>query len=308
MDGVQQFQGPISSCLLIGYEAMCLRMPHVIKVGKANATFQMLQVLKTRRERRNKLGFLFEGVRSINNALKYNWNITAFIYSTEAGLSDWATEILRTSNAKTHYDLSPLLMRQISNREQPSKLMAIADIPRDDLRKIPTPDDLLVVVFDSPGSPGNLGTLIRSCDALGIHGLIITGHAADVYDPETIRATTGSLFSLPIVRVPSPKELAPWVEGLKRKFTDLNVIGTDEKGTGTIYEYDFKKPTILLVGNEKRGLSAAFREMADEMLRIPIGGSASSLNVAVAASIVLSEARRQRGMETTRSQLFDRVD
>jgi len=270
-------------------------MPQVLKIGKANATFQLLEALKTKREKRNKLGFVFEGVRNINNALKHKWNITGFIYSTECGLSDWAREILRKSTARTHYDLSPPLLKRMSNKEEPSELMAIADIPEDDLHKIPAKKDLLAVVFDSPGSPGNLGTLIRSCDAFGIDGLVITGHATDVYAPEAINATTGSLFSLPIVRLPSSTELVPWIEALGNACPELEIIGTDEKGRETIYEHSFKKPTILLVGNETRGLSAAYRQMANVLVRIPMGGSASSLNVAVAASIVLSEARRQRG-------------
>jgi TrmH family RNA methyltransferase len=110
----------------------------------------------------------------------------------------------------------------------------MAEIPKDDLAKIPIKEDLLVVVFDRPSSPGNLGTIIRTCDALGADGLIITGHAVDVYDPETISATTGSLFSLPIVRLPSQKDMQ---------------------------------------------------------------GSASSLNVAVATSIIVSEIKRQRSEE-----------
>jgi 23S rRNA (uridine2479-2'-O)-methyltransferase len=165
---------------------------------------------------------------------------------------------------------------------------------RDDLKRIPVGEKLLVVVFDRPSSPGNLGTIIRTCDALGVHGLIMTGHAVDLYDPETISATTGSLFSLPIVRLSSQKELMPWVEEVRAKFPNAEIIGTDEKGSQTIYEHDFKKPTILLAGNEKLGLSAGYKEVADEMVKIPMQGSASSLNVAVATSIIIAEINRQR--------------
>jgi 23S rRNA (uridine2479-2'-O)-methyltransferase len=272
-------------------------MSKILKITKENATFQVIAALKTNRDKRNKNGFLFEGVRAINNAIKYRWNITTVIYSSEKGLSDWAKTVVRDSQANVQYDLSMELLKKLSNKDEPSEILAIATIPSDDLSKIPMRKNPLVVVFDSPASPGNLGTTIRSCDALGADGLIITGYATDIYDPEAIAATTGSLFSFPIVRLPASKDLLPWITELRAKYPNLQIVGTDEKGTKTIHEHDFKKPTILLVGNEKRGLSAAYKEMANAMVKIPmLGGSASSLNVAVATSIVLSEVGRQRAI------------
>ncbi|MCM2338997.1 MAG: RNA methyltransferase [Burkholderiales bacterium] len=266
----------------------------VIKIGKENAQFQILNALKTNREKRNHEGFIFEGVRNINNAIKYNWKIKSFFYSSEKGLSDWAKNILKNSKTEMHYDLSLELLKKLSNKKEPSELLALSEIPKNDLNKIKVKDIPLIVVFDRPSSPGNLGTIIRSCDALGVDGLIITGHAVDLYDPETISATTGSLFSLPIVRLPSQKELESWIKEIKEKYPELKIVGTDENGAHSIYEYDFKKPTILLAGNEKWGLSIGYKDLADDMVKIPMQGSASSLNVAVATSIVVSEINRQR--------------
>jgi tRNA G18 (ribose-2'-O)-methylase SpoU len=266
----------------------------VVKIGKENAQFQILNALKTNREKRNHEGFLFEGVRNINNAIKYEWSIKAFFYSSEKGLSDWAKDILKKTEVETQYDLSEELLTKLSNKEEASELIALADIPKNDFSKIKIDENLLVVVFDRPSSPGNLGTIIRLCDALGVDALVITGHAVDVYDPETISATTGSLFSLPIIRLSSQKELEEWIITIKEELPDLQIVGTDEAGAKTIYEHDFEKPTILLAGNEKWGLSAGYKELADSMVNIPMQGSASSLNVAVATSIVVSEINRQR--------------
>lgn len=266
----------------------------ILRITKENAAFQILNALKTNREKRNHEGFLFEGVRNINNALTYSWKIKAFFYSSEKGLSDWAKDILKNSKAETHYDLSVELLNKLSNKEEASELLALGEMPEDNLERIRLRENPLVVIFDRPSSPGNLGTIIRSCDALGADGLIITGHSVDVYDPETISATTGSLFSLPIVRVQAQKDLEGWIETLREKYPTLQVVATDEKGSETIYEHDFKIPTVLLAGNEKWGLSAAYKELADSMVNIPMQGSASSLNVAVATSIVLSEVNRQR--------------
>lgn len=266
----------------------------ILKISKENAEFQILNALKNNREKRNKEGFLFEGVRNINNAIKYGWKIKSFLYSSEKGLSGWATDILKSSNAEVHYDFSFSLLKKLSNKEETSELLALAEMKEDNLNNIPLKEKLLVLVFDRPSSPGNLGTIIRSCDALGVDGLIITGHAVDLYDQETISATTGSLFSLPIVRLSSQKELMLWIEEVKKKYPDMQIVGTDEKGNKTIYKYDFNKPIILLSGNEKLGLSAGYRETVDEMVKIPIEGSASSLNVAVATSIIIAEINRQR--------------
>jgi len=266
----------------------------VIKISKESAQFQLLNALKTNREKRNKGGFLFEGVRNVNNAIKYNWKIKSYFYSSEKGLSNWAKNIVKSSRAEIHYDISADLLGKLSNKEETSELLALAEIPKDDLDSIKMDKTPLIVVFDRPSSPGNLGTIIRTCDALGVNGLIITGHAVDVYDPETISATTGSLFSVPLVRLSSQKELELWIDKIRKEYPNLQIVGTDEDGSRTAYEHDFKTPTILLAGNEKWGLSVGYKQLVDVMIKIPMQGSASSLNVAVATSIIIYEINRQR--------------
>lgn len=120
----------------------------VIKIGKENARFQILNALKTNREKRNHEGFIFEGVRNINNAIKYNWRIKAFFYSSEKGLSDWAKNILENLKADIHYDLSEELLKKLSNKEETSELLALAQIPKDDLSKLKIKNIPLIVVFD----------------------------------------------------------------------------------------------------------------------------------------------------------------
>jgi TrmH family RNA methyltransferase len=167
-------------------------------------------------------------------------------------------------------------------------------MPEDSLSRIRVTDNPLVVVFDRPSSPGNLGTLIRTCDALGADGMIVTGHGADVYDPETISASRGSLFALPVVRLGGPRDLQPWVEELRHGLGGLRMVAAEEEAPVNIWDHDLTGPVVVLLGNEKWGLSAAYREMADTTARIPMQGAASSLNVAVAGSVVLYEIERQR--------------
>jgi TrmH family RNA methyltransferase len=122
----------------------------------------------------------------------------------------------------------------------------------------------------------------------------VTGHAADVYDPKSVRASTGSLFALPAVRVPSQREVVAWLERHRELGHRIAVVGTDEEGEADLFDFDLTGPVLLLVGNETKGLSAAWRELCDHTVRIPMAGSASSLNAAGAATAVLYEVSRQR--------------
>lgn len=270
-------------------------MPRVIRLFSANSEFQRLEVLKSNRNKRYKNNeFFVEGVRNINEMIKNRWKIAAYIYSAERDLSGWAENILATSEATVHYALSNDLIQQLSDKDDTSELMATVSMPDDDLSRFTLGDSPLVAVFDRPSSRGNLGTIIRSCDALGCQGLVISGHAVDLYDPETIRATTGSFFNLPTVRIASHNQLSDWVVNLRDRYGDFQVVGTSAHAEFYVENCDLTKPTILLIGNETHGLSQAYKELSDILVKIPMGGSASSLNVACATSILLYEVARQR--------------
>jgi TrmH family RNA methyltransferase len=269
--------------------------PRVVRIFSENNAFQHIETLRRNREKRHRQrAFFLEGVRPINQALAHGWTINALVYSRERRLSDWAADILARSAAATHYELPLHLMRKLSQKTETSELLAVVAMPPDDLARIPVDDKLLLVVFDRPASPGNLGTIIRSCDALGARGLVITGHAVDLYDPDTISATTGSLFALPVVRLPSHKDLLPWLERVRAALGKVQVVGTSEKAETDLAAHDFRQPTILAVGNETWGLSAAYTALCAALVRIPMVGVATSLNVACATAIALYEVDRQR--------------
>lgn len=266
-----------------------------IKIHTKNDAFQYIETLRRNRIKRGKAGeFFIEGVRSIDQALRNGWQINALVYTREKRLSDWANSVLDRAGAQRHYELAASLLGELSQKEEPSELLALAAIPADDVSRIPQHDSPLVVVLDRPILPGNIGTIIRSCDALRVDGLIITGHSADLYDPETIRASTGSFFSLPTIRLPSHKELLTWIERLKARYAGLQVVGTSAKAAAPIHAHNFRAPTVLVAGNETHGISEAYRALCDAMVTIPMSGSASSLNLAVATSIILYEIDRQR--------------
>lgn len=261
-------------------------------VSTRNARFQQWQALLTNRTKRQRLGaFLVQGVRPITLAIERGWTVRSLLFDGDRELSGWARDVLGSVDAQ-RFALTRELMAELGEKNADApELIAELALPDDDLARIPVPADFLGVVFDRPSSPGNLGSIIRSADAFGAHGVIVTGHAADPYDSAAVRASTGSLFALPTVRRSSPAEVLDW---LRDQDVPVRVLGTDERGDADVFDTDLTGPTLLLVGNETTGLSAGWREAVDRMVSIPITGSASSLNAANAASVVLYEAARQR--------------
>lgn len=268
----------------------------VTRISRPNARFQQWEALLRNRTKRQRAGeFLVQGVRPISLAVEQGWPIRAVLYDAERRLSRWASDVLRQTGGE-RVALSPELLHQLGDKDQEApELVAVAGMPDDSLDRIRSEESFLGMVFDRPALPGNIGTIVRSLDAFGGAGLIVTGHGADPYDPASVRASTGSLFAVPIVRSPSHQPVVAWAHEQRASGGALTIVGTDENGTVDIDDLDLTGPTLLVIGNETAGLSAGWREACDVMARIPIGGAASSLNAASAATVALYEASRQRG-------------
>lgn len=270
-------------------------MGDVLRISRPNARFQQWEALLRNRNKRQRAGaFLVQGVRPISLAVERGWPVWALIYDAERPLSRWAAGMLERAGAE-RVAMASELLRQLSGKEQEvPELVAVVALPADELSRISVGPSFLGVVFDRPTGPGNIGTMVRSVDAFGGAGLIVTGHAADPYDPKAVRASTGSLLAVPVVRVRSHREVLEWAQRERTAGRPLTVVGTDENAAADIPEVDLTGPTLVVIGNETSGLSAGWREGCDTMARIPIGGTASSLNAASAATVALYEATRQR--------------
>src|SRR3954447_24213125 len=235
----------------------------MLRISSRNARFQQWEALLGNRAKRQRAGeFLVQGVRPVTLAARFGWPFRALLYDAGRSLSGWARDLLRDVPA-LQVAMAPGLLAELGEKgEGPPELIAVVEMPDDDLHRIAAGPRFLGVVLDRPASPGNVGSIIRSADAFGASGVIVTGHAADVYDPRAVRASTGSLFGVPTVRVPSQREVADWIDG-----TDVTVVGTDEYGDTDIEDYDFSAPTLIVVGNETVGMSSGWREACDRVLR-----------------------------------------
>lgn len=270
-------------------------MSRTLQVSSANSAFQVLESLVTNRARRHRTRtFVVEGVRPLTTALDCGWTFDAVAYAQGRPLSSWAADLVFRSGAPVRYEMAPALLARLSRKDETSEILAVLRMPGEDLARIPIRPRLLVAVLDRPASPGNLGTLIRSADAFGLDGLVVTGHGADVFDPATLTASRGSVFALPVVTMASHADVTAWLAAVRAALGHCELVGADEQAALDLAGHDFAPATVVVLGNEAQGLSRAYRDACDRLVRIPMAGSASSLNVGVAGSIVFYEATRQR--------------
>lgn len=267
---------------------------HRQRITSGDARYQQWRALLDNRSKRHRsAAFLVQGVRPITQALQATWPLTALLLNADVDLSEWARRISIQTTAPV-FAMSADLLATLAESDDAPEAVAVASMPDDDLDRIrPAPGSGLVLLLDRPTQPGNVGSLVRSADAFGVDGVIVCGHAADPYDPAAVRASTGSIFALPVVRAASPGPVIDWA-----RRHGLQVVGTDEGSDDDpatpLGEVDLTGPTLIVVGNETRGMSAAWRAATSVTASIPMGGSASSLNAAAAGSILLYEADRQR--------------
>lgn len=264
-----------------------------------NNIYQHFQVLKTNRNKRYKAGeFFVEGVRSINEAVRQGWHVKSFLFGT-GRLSDWAGNLLKTVSTEANYRLTAELMEELSGKTDTSELMAVIEMREDKLKESCLSENPFIVLFDRPSNRGNLGTMIRSCDALGADLLIMTGHSVDLYDPDVVVSAMGSFFKLPVVRVSDQNALWNFVAGVKKKYPAFQIVGTTAHKQTCVYDVDLTVPVMLMIGNETLGLSQAYKDKCDILCTIPMAEDsyASSFNVSCAASVMMYELTRQRNVK-----------
>ena len=173
-------------------------------------------------------------------------------------------------------------------RDRPEGLLALAPQVRRTLADLRVPAQPLLLVAEAIEKPGNLGTILRSADAAGVHAVIVCDRCTDVNNPNVVRASLGALFSVPVAEAGSPETLA-WLRA-----RGIQVLAATPHADREYTDADLVRGVAIVVGAEQYGLSSLWRQQADVQVKIPMLGQSDSLNVAAATTILLYEAVRQR--------------
>jgi len=268
----------------------------ILTITKKNAEFQIISALKTNRKKRSEEKELFiEGTETIKQAIAAGLQITRIIYQENFTLSDWARELINKSPEAKKIALSDVLYRELCDREDPSEIIITAKFKIYKLSDQKLPAKPFVLVIDRPGDKGNLGSIIRTSNALNIDLIIIMGHAVDVLDAKVVRSSLGSVFFTPIAFAESFNDFETWLQKQKEK-SGLLLIGTDSDADIELNNFRTENPVAVLLGNEAKGISRNLHELCDQTVKIPISGNVNSLNVSCAGSIILWHlSTRNRG-------------
>lgn len=258
-----------------------------------NPKFKQALKLSERKERNDTGLFLIEGYRELLRAVEGRVEALLLFICPELFLGSNESALIGAFQARGAqiYSLTEPLFRKLSYRDRPDGLVAVARQMGGVLSDLKicskTPFFLIAEAIEKPG---NLGTLLRSADAAGVDGVIVCDRCTDIYNPNVVRASVGTLFTVPVIEADS-KSVLHWL-----KAQGILVVASTPAAEMEFTVADLSQPVAIAVGTEQVGLSPLWMEAADICVRIPMRGVADSLNVATAATLLLYEVVRQRSL------------
>jgi RNA methyltransferase, TrmH family len=259
----------------------------------ANPLVKRVRLLADRKHRRRESAFVVQGIQPVWQAVEAGSDVDVLIV---------APDLLRHPGAKAMVAeqeaagvrvarVSGELFGRISDRDAPSGLAAIVRAVPAAVTGLPVSAGSVFVALHSAGNPGNLGTIIRTASAAGAAGVILIGPSADPYDPAAVKASMGALFTVPVATAASAAEFLAWARA-----GGVRVAATSARGSVTCWDADLRLPLAILLGSEGSGLPEDVLDAADLRVAIPMTGTAESLNLSVAAGVLLYEVRRRTGL------------
>ena len=253
-----------------------------------NAAVKAAVRLRDRRERSATGLTIVDGAREILRALDAGVRLERAFVAPDLLRTADATEVAdRLAGRPGVAEVSPAVLEKVAFGERSDGVVAIVESPTRSLRELSLPPDPLVVVVEGVEKPGNLGAILRSADGAGVASVIAADPLTDVYNPNAIRASLGTIFGIPIATADAHEALE-WLVA-----HDIRPIATLVDAPARYSDIDLTPPVAIVLGSEARGLSATWRDPRVEAVSIPMAGLADSLNVSTAAAVMLFEAVRQ---------------
>jgi TrmH family RNA methyltransferase len=255
----------------------------------ANPIIKDIKALSDKKTREQSGTFMAEGLKLVIDAIELGWTIRTLVYAKAAKDKPLVEQMAAKTVASGGLvlEVSEKVLSSVTRRDNPQMVVGIFETRWKPLRDIHPQQGETWIALDRVRDPGNLGTIIRTADAAGASGVILVGETTDPFSLETVRATMGSVFAVPVTRA-SPEDFIAW-----KKTAGVSVVATHLAGSVDYRTIDYKKkPVVILMGNEQSGLPDQLASQADALARIPQQGLADSLNLAVASAVMLFEARR----------------
>jgi len=250
-----------------------------------NQRIKKIRSLRQRQEREQTGLFFIEGIRIVAEAIQLNAEIEMLVIAPHPLKSTFGQELISAQQALgvPCLEVTADVFKSISVKDNPQGIGAVVRQRWEKLEDVRLVNECCWVALDAAQDPGNIGTILRTGDAVGNTGLILLGNCADPYDPVALRASMGAIFSQRLVKT-TFAEFARWKQ--EHHYT---VIGTSGAACSDYRQVSYHPPLILLMGSERQGLSSEQQAVCDLMVKIPMVGRSDSLNLAVATGIVLYE-------------------
>ncbi len=255
-----------------------------------NSRIKYIRSLAHRQEREKTQLFFVEGIRIVAEAIQLRAQIQTLVYAPTLLKSQFGMDLVRQQEQQgiACLEVSADVFKSLSVKDGPQGLGAVVQQQWESLAKLQGDEGLCWVALDAAQDPGNIGTILRTSDAVGCAGLLLLGQCADPYDSGALRASMGAIFSQRLVKA-SFADFAQW-----KRERGLTVVGTSDKGSVNYREATYRGPLVLLMGSEREGLSLEQQAACDTMVHIPMVGRSDSLNLAVATGVVLYEILYQK--------------
>ena len=257
----------------------------------SNPIIKEIKSLHKKKYRNEYKKYFVEGIRSVEEAIRYNSKVEYIVYSESLlnlnGGSKLYEDILKLdiNIIKT----TDQVLKTISDTDNPQGIIAVVNMQDSSLEDLVDDNKRFFIVLDRIQDPGNMGTIIRTCDAFNVDGVIISEGSVDLYNPKTIRSTMGSIFHIPIILSENILETIDYL-----RTNNIIIMSTALENSKDVYSVDLNKDIAIIIGNEANGVREELLNVSDANIKIPMGGKAESLNAAIASSIVIYEANRQR--------------